>query len=93
MWYDLGLQLLDPEDASELSIIKINYPNNSNGACTGMFSLWLQKNPLASWDSLISTIKGPGVKKCDAAQKIEQMLQSATGNGHFIVGITIVIDS
>ena len=85
VWYDLGLQLLDAKDASELSTIKINYPNNSNRACTEMFSLWLQKKPSASWDSLISIIKGPGVGKHDAAQNIEQMLQSTTGNDHFIV--------
>ena len=80
VWYDLGLQLLDPEDASELCIIRNNNPNNSNGACTEMFSLWLQKKRSASWNSLISTIRGPGVDKHDMAHKIEQMLQPLTGS-------------
>ena len=75
MWYDLGLQLLDPEDETKLDTIKNNNPGNANGACTEMFSLWLHKNPLASWNSLISTIKGPGIEKHDVACKIEQMLQ------------------
>ena len=85
VWYDLGLQLLDPEDVSELSTIKKNNPHNSNEAFTEMFSLWLQKNPSASWNSLISTIKGPGVNKHDVAHKIEQMLQPPTGNGHLFI--------
>ena len=89
VWYDLGLQLLDPEDVSDLSTIKKNNPNNSNEACTEMFSLWLQKNPSASWNSLILTIRGPGVNKHDVAHKIEQMLQpptgTPTGNGHLFI--------
>ena len=75
VWYDLGLQLLDPEDETKLDTIKYNNPVNANAACTEMFSLWLQKNPSASWNILISTIKGPGVEKHDVAHKIEQMLQ------------------
>lgn len=72
VWYDLGLQLLDSTD---VDIIKLNYRNDASGACTEMFSQWLQKNPSASWNLLISVIKGAGVKKCDVAYKIEQMLQ------------------
>ena len=81
VWYDLGLQLLDPDDVSKLNTIKDNNTSNSNKACTEMFLLWLQKNPSASWDSLISTIRGPGVEKHNVAHKIEQMLQPLTGNG------------
>ena len=80
VWYDLGLQLL-PDDVSKLDAIKYNNTSNSNRACTEMFSLWLQKHPSASWDSLISTIRGPGVEKHNVAHKIEQMLQPLTGNG------------
>ena len=82
VWYDLGIQLLDSEDVPTLNAIKVNNPNNASGACTEMFLLWLQKNPSASWSSLISTIRGPGVKKYDVAQNIEQMLQTVTGNDH-----------
>ena len=75
VWYDLGLQLFDPKDVSELDTIMASYPNNPSGACTKMFSLWLQRNPSASWNSLIKTIKGPGVGKHNVACKIEQMFQ------------------
>ena len=75
VWYDLGLQLLDPEDEAKLDTIRNNNPGNANGACTEMFSLWLQKNPSASWNLLISTIKGPGVEKHDVAHRIERVLQ------------------
>ena len=81
VWYDLGIQLLD-SDVPTLNTIKVNNRNNASGACTEMFSLWLQKNPSASWSSLISTIRGPGVDKCDVAHNIEQMLQTVTGNDH-----------
>ena len=91
VWYDLGLQLLNPDDASRLNTIKDNNASNCNRACTEMFSLWLQKNPSASWNSLISTIRGPGVDKHDVAHKIEQMLQPLTGNSHLILGIAIVM--
>ena len=80
VWYDLGLQLLDPDDVSKLDTIKDNNATNSSRACTEMFSLWLQKNPSASWDSLISKIKGPGVEKHDVAHKIKQMLQPLAGS-------------
>ena len=79
VWYDLGLQLLDPDDVSKLNTIRDNYTSNSNRACTEMFSLWLQKRPSASWNSLISTIRGRGVDKRNVAHKIEQMLQPLTG--------------
>ena len=82
VWYCLGLQLLDSEDVPRLDAIKANNPNNANGACTEMFSLWLQKNPSTSWNSLISTIRGPGVNKYDVAHHIERMLQTFTGNHH-----------
>ena len=75
IWYDLGLQLLDQED---VSTIEADNPNNASKACTTMFSLWLQKNPSATWNSLISTLKGPGIKRHDVVCKIEQMLQLGT---------------
>ena len=74
VWYDLGLQLFDPKDVSELDTIMASYSNNPSGACTKMFSLWLQQNPSASWNSLIKTIKGPGIKKHDVACEIEQQI-------------------
>ena len=88
VWYDLGLQLLDPEDKSRLDTIKANKPGDADGACTEMFSLWLQKNPSASWNSLISTIRGPGIRKHDVAHNIEQhMFQS--GNLQCLLRITV----
>ena len=85
VWYDLGLQLLNPKDKSRLDTIRANKPADADGACTEMFSLWLQKYPSASWDSLIKTIKGPGIKKHDVACEIErQIFQS----GNYSAGST-----
>ena len=80
VWYDLGLQLFDPKDVSELDTIMASHSNNPSAACTKMFSLWLQRNPSASWTSLIKTIKGPGIGRHDVAHKVEQMLQLGNYN-------------
>ena len=74
VWYDLGLQLFDPKDVSELDTIMASHSNNPSRACTKMFSLWLQRNPSASWNSLIKIIKGPGIERHDVACKIEQQI-------------------
>ena len=89
IWYDLGLQLLDPED---VSTIKADKPNNASEACTAMFSLWLQKNPSATWNSLMSTLKGPGIKRNDVVRKIEQMLQPGmyVGDSNYAKSCTVV---
>ena len=74
VWYDLGLQLFDSKDVSELDTIMASHSNNPSGACTKMFSLWLQRNPSASWNSLIKTIEGPGIERHDVAYKIERQI-------------------
>ena len=81
-WYNLGLQLLAAED---VEMIKANHPIDASKACTAMFSLWLQKYPTSSWNSLISAIKGPGIEKHDVATKIELMLQPGNTNCHVCI--------
>ena len=82
IWHDLGIQLFDPKDVSELDTIMASHSNNPSGACTKMFSLWLQRNPSASWNSLIKAIEGPGMEKHDVARKIErQIFQS----GNYVI--------
>ena len=84
VWYPLGLQLLDTEHEPQLNTIRVNHLYNASAACTEMFSLWVQKNLSASWNSLILAIKGPPIEKHDVAYKIEQMLQPPppAGNGY-----------
>ena len=65
---------------ADVKIIKVNNPTNASGACTEMFSLWLQKNPSVTWNSLISIMKEPGIDRHDVANKIEQMLQPGNVN-------------
>ena len=54
-----------------------------------MFQLWLQKQPTASWNQLIDSLRQPGVDLGHVADKIEQMLPKPTGV-HVIVYVSIM---
>ena len=78
-WYDIGLELLEQKDEQAVKTIKKN-PSGSNltECCTEMLELWLDKQPNASWNQLIETLKTPGIDLNTAASKIEDMLLSST---------------
>ena len=44
--------------------------------CTEMFQLWLSKQPRASWNQLIDSLRQPGIDLNRLANEIEQMLKS-----------------
>ena len=56
-WYDLGIELLEPEDIKALDEIQVNYPRDASTCCTKMFQLWLERQPEASWDHLIQALR------------------------------------
>jgi len=74
-WYDVGLELLEPEDENKLDEIQTNKGGNVSECCTDMLHLWLQKQPYATWNQLIDALKSPGVEMFDVASKIEGMLK------------------
>jgi len=74
-WYDIGLELLEPEDENKLDEIETNKGGNVNECCGDMLHLWLQKQPYATWNQLIDALKSPGVEMFDVASKIEGMLK------------------
>lgn len=56
-WYDLGLQLLDPQLENELKIIESDTRNDSKECCRKMFNKWLETDELASWNKLVAALK------------------------------------
>ena len=73
-WYDLGSHLLQKDEVEELNRIQSKYPKDSNTCCTEMFQWWLSKQPTASWNQLIESLKQPGVDLDNVATDIEKML-------------------
>ena len=74
-WYDLGIELLEPEDIHALDEIQKNYPRDVGMCCTKMLQLWLERQPAdASWEQLLQALKE--VEMNDLASTIEQELLS-----------------
>ena len=80
-WYNIGLNLLDKEDAHELDLMKYDRKKgNTSKCCREMMKLWLRKQPNASWDQLVGALRSENVKLNDVASKIERKFKSAKGN-------------
>ena len=77
-WYDLGIELLEPEDISTLDEIQKNNPGDAGTCCTRMFQLWLDRQPEASWRQLIQALREPNIELNELANTIEQKLTSIT---------------
>ena len=75
-WHDLGIELLEVDDVKELDRIRSQHSTNINVCCTQMFNLWLQKQPTASWNQLIISLRN--IELIDLATKIEQILLEPT---------------
>ena len=75
-WYDLGIELLEPEDTHTLDEIEKNHPTDVSTCCTKMFRLWLDKQPEASWEQLIEALREPNIELNELANTIEQELIS-----------------
>ena len=59
-WKDLGIQLLNAEQAKKLDVIQANHPGDTEKCCTAMFNYWLQVDITASWDKLITALQRIG---------------------------------
>ena len=59
-WYNLGIQLLNAEQAKKLDIIQTDYPGNSEKCCTALFKYWFQVDTTASWNKLIIALNHIG---------------------------------
>ena len=84
-WHDLGVDLLSEEDSQELDIIQSHHQADVGFCCTKMFQLWLSKQPTASWNQLIESLRQPGIHMDQLATKIEQMLVQPKSEGTDLV--------
>ena len=81
-WHDLGIELLDSNNAVEdLDTIEAEYPTDLKKCCTKMFSMWLRKQPSASWNQLIEALRQPNIELDTLATKIEGMLLQPKAKG------------
>ena len=65
-WYELGVELLDEDQLTQLDII--NTDNNEvTRRCAEMFLFWLETHPTATWQNLVDALKAPGVELNDVA--------------------------
>ena len=73
-WHDIGVELLDVEDETVLSIIKDNFRGDVDKCTAEMLQLWLARKPEASWNYLIEVLQVPNIKLNALATKLEGML-------------------
>ena len=85
-WYNLGIDLLEKDDVEALNTIGSQYPTDLNTCCTKMFQLWLSKQPTASWNQLIDSLRQPSVDLPLLATNIEEMLLQPKQEGtiHYV---------
>ena len=69
-WYDLGLELLDDNQAKQLDNIKANSPDVTK-CCRDMFKYWLNSHPTASWYELVDALRATGIEENTAATMLE----------------------
>ena len=80
VWRDVGRELLGEEVESELNTIAANSHDNVIKCCSGMFSLWLERQPEASWRQLINALRN--VNLVTLATSIENLLLPSKTDPH-----------
>jgi len=84
-WHDLGVELLETDDVATLDAIRSEHLPDDDTRCTRMFTIWLNKQPTATWNQLIEALRQPGIGLNVLATNIEQMLlkTNQTGDLHY----------
>ena len=57
-WHDLGVEL--KLDVHKLNNIRTNHQGNVEQSCSAMYQLWLQTDPHASQEKLVTALKNIG---------------------------------
>ena len=70
-WYELGIELLDDNQLTQLDVIK-NNNNEVTGRCAEMFQFWLRSHSTVTWQDLIEALKLPRVRLYDVAAMVEK---------------------
>ena len=74
-WYNLGLQLIDPKNATLLDNLKSD-SNNAEEQCTEMFNQWLMTDSKATWNKILIALRSQAVRLENVAQDVEKMLDN-----------------
>ena len=85
-WKDLGMELLPVGDdtVTTLKTISVNSHGNIIKCCSSLFSLWLDRQPEATWRQLIQALTK--IKLNNLAMKIEHnFMPSSAENTNIIV--------
>ena len=73
-WYELGIELLDENQSSQLNTIKRDH-NETTKCCIAMFDYWLQSHDsAATWHKLIYALRSSGVQLNNVATMVEKLL-------------------
>ena len=72
-WYELGIELLDEDKLSQLSVIKSKHVEVTI-CCSEMLIYWLNSRPDATWYQLMVALRKPGVEMHVAAAVIEAQI-------------------
>ena len=68
-WYELGRELLNEDQLTQLDIIKTNN-NEVNWCCAEVILFWLRSHSTATWQDLIEALKAPRVELNDVAARV-----------------------
>ena len=73
-WKDLGLQLLQPDQANMLNVIEANHPHDVESCCKRVLEKWLDTSSStdATWNQLIGALKSPSVQLDYVANELKQ---------------------
>ena len=71
-WRDLGIVLMGQNAATDLDVIRVDYPHDVKACCSRMFTEWRQTSLEASWKELIDALKE--VKLTQLASEVEKLL-------------------
>ena len=80
VWRDVGRELLGEQVESELNAIAADSHGSVIKCCSGMFSLWLERQPEASWRQLINALRT--VKLVALATNVEKLLIPSKADPH-----------
>jgi len=78
-WFELGIELLDETQESELDVIRVEHNTDIKKCCLFMLILWRSTHPKASWFHIFEALKSPAVSLNSVAVALEEKFsQSGT---------------
>ena len=84
-WFDIGLELLEPEDEPQLRIVRSSKLGTIE-CCAEMLELWIDRQANATWNQLIKALRAPGIEMYSVASTIKNMLieGNAFSNAYYV---------